>query len=381
MENKPFIYLDNAATTPIRSEALEAMMPYLSHAFANPSSSHSFGYEAKRAINNARETIAEIIGAEPCEVYFTSGGTEANNTALCIGAAASDKKRIITSSAEHKSVLKTVESLGEKGRDCVYLTPESSAAISIRALEEKLADDTALVSLMQVNNETGALSPIKELCAKAKNVGALFHTDSIQAVGHIPINVKELGIDMLSSSAHKFGGPKGVGFLYIKKGTPVTPLIFGGGQEMGVRAGTENVAAIVGMSRALKIATSNMNEELIHQEKLEKTFLSMLNKEKVAYTLNGGEERRCGIISISFEKENAERIMNRLDLMGIYISTGAACDSRKFEVSHVLRSIGKEKAHGTVRISLGTETTESDVKTAALAISKIVNDNHIHTHN
>jgi len=367
-EMKDIIYADNAATTKLDEEAFEAMKPYMLDVFGNPSQAYSLARPAKEAIKKAREMIAACINAEPDEIYFTSGGTESDNWALKgVAYTPSDRKAIIVSCIEHHAILNSCKALEKQGYPVAYLQVDSSGTVQSETLKGVITDNTKLVSVMAANNEIGTVQPIKELASIIHRIGAIFHTDAVQAVGHIKIDVKDLCVDLLSASAHKFNGPKGVGFLYIKNGTPITTYLDGGSQQSGMRAGTENVAAIVGMAVALKNCCSKMTE----QEQLlseEKYIVSELSKRlgEEAFMWNGNHEEGKhlpGLISLSFKDKDGEAIMHRMDLKGIMISTGAACNSVNTEVSHVIKAIGVPDSYenGTIRISLGHNNTHEDV--------------------
>ncbi len=372
---KQYIYADNAATTPLDGAAFEAMKPYLLNDYANASQPYSFARGAKKALKESREAIAECIGAEPREIFFTSGGTESDNWAIKAGAFADAKKRtVITSAIEHHAILRSCADIERMGCPVRYLAPSSSGCIRPETLCAQIAGNTRLVSIMTANNEIGSVQDIAALSEIAHACGAVFHTDAVQAVGHIPIDVTALGVDMLSASAHKFNGPKGIGFLYIKSGTNITPYISGGAQENGMRAGTENVAAIVGMAYALKINVESAAENAKHLASLEDSLLSDLRKSGIEFIQNGSEHRIPGNISLSFPDQDSEALLHRLDLMGICVSAGSACDSINTQISHVLRAIGlnEKYARGTIRISLGRNNTQEEAKAIARALSKIL---------
>lgn len=360
------IYLDNAATTPVHPEVVKAMLPYYNEYFGNPSSIYSFGREAKKAIEEAREKVAKALGAEPSEIYFTSGGTEADNWAIKGAAYANQEKgkHIITSAIEHHAVLHTCEYLEKQGFRVTYLPVDEYGVVKLDELKKAISDDTILISIMMANNEIGTIQPIKEIAEIAKEKGILFHTDAVQAVGNIPVNVKNLGVDMLSLSAHKFNGPKGVGVLFIKKGTKIHSFVHGGGQERNRRAGTENVAGIVGLGRAIEIASENLEE---HAQKLIKLRDKLINGvlERIPYArLNGHPEKRLpGNAHFAFEFVEGESLILNLDLLGIASSSGSACTSGSLEPSHVLLAIGlpHEVAHGSLRLTIGGQNTEEEI--------------------
>lgn len=372
---KHLVYADNAATTQMDVDAFEAMKPYLLQEYGNASQPYSFARQPKKAIQEARETVASCIGALPEEVFFTSGGTESDNWAIKGMVSQNyDNRGMITSAFEHHAVLHACKAIERLGCPVAYMWPDSNGYISPETLERYITDKTLLVSVMLVNNEIGSIQPIKELCNIAHARGSLFHTDAVQAIGHIDINVNDLGVDMLSASAHKFNGAKGVGFLYIRKGTPIAAYADGGAQEYSLRAGTENVAGIVSMATALKKNIENLKENQEHIIGLEKLLFEYLSKIGIPYTRNGGDHTLPGLISLSFDGKDGEAILHRMDLMGICISTGSACDSKNTEISHVLKAIRipESLAKGTIRISLGKENTEEDVATIAMALKKII---------
>ena len=375
---KHFLYADNAATTRLDIDAFNAMKPYLLEDYGNASQPYAFARKPKKALAEARATIARCIGALPEEIYFTSGGTESDNWALKCFGSRGDVRKVYTSAIEHHAVLNACE--------CATRLPvDSQGIVSPEVLAKALAPDdspvpsclSTLVSVMLVNNEIGTIEPIKELAAVAHAHNALFHTDAVQAVGHIPIDVNDLGVDMLSASAHKFNGPKGIGFLYVRKGTPLAPYADGGAQERGMRAGTENVAGIVGMATALKKNCDEMRTTTEKLLEMENIFLDNLTRANVDYIRNGALGRVPGNISISIRGTSGEMLLHRLDLMGIAISTGSACDSVNTQLSHVIRAIGvpREYAQGTVRISLGRDNTVEDAAEIAMAISAVVSHN------
>ena len=362
---KACIYADNAATTKLDREAFESMIPWLTEEYGNPSQPYSFSRPAKKALADAREIIALCINASPDEIFFTSGGTESDNWAIKgVAHAFPDKKRIVTSPIEHHAVLNACNALFRQGFKVDYVCVNSEGTISQSDLHDKLCEaPTAIVSIMMANNEIGTIQPLTpETETIVHSCGALFHTDAVQAVGHIPIDTKKIGVDLLSASAHKFNGPKGVGFLYIKKGTRVLPYLDGGSQERDLRAGTENIASIVGMATALKRHHEAMTANAKHILDLSKGFITKLEKTGIEYKINGSSLKLPGLLSISFPGFDGETILHRLDLMGICISTGAACDSKSTKSSHVLKAIKLEEkyANGTIRISFGKDNTEAD---------------------
>lgn len=369
------IYADNAATTKLDIDAFEAMKPYLLDEYGNVSQPYLFSRTPKKALKEARGIIASCINAEPEEIYFTSGGTESDNWAIKGVAFASQQRHsIVTTAFEHHAVLRACESVEVQGHPVAYIIPDSNGSITETALESVISPETVLVSVMMSNNEIGTIQPVQQLARIAHKYGALFHTDAVQCVGHIPIDVKELDVDMLSASAHKFNGPKGIGFLYIKKGTTIEPLLNGGAQEMGHRAGTENVAAIVGMAVALKKNCDEMAAVSAHISYMENELIHALNSAEITYVRNGSGNMMPGNMSLSFPGFEGEAILHRLDLMGIQVSTGSACDSENTQISHVLRAIGVNDriALGTIRISLGRDNTIDDISTISSAICKII---------
>ena len=363
----PMIYADNAATTSLAPAVLEKMTPYLTQHYGNPSSLYSFSDAPQKAVAHAREQVAAVLGAQPNEIYFTSGGSESDNWALKGMAQALRRKgktHIITSAFEHHAVLHTVNALQKQGFAVTLLPVHENGLVRPDELAAALREDTGLVSIMLANNEIGTIQPIKELAAVAKAHGAVFHTDAVQAVGHIPVNVAELGVDMLSLSAHKFHGPKGVGALYVRRGVVPDILIDGGAQERGRRAGTENVAGIVGLGEAITLAAANMDQIAPKLRELRDYFMDhalLIDRSRV----NGDREHRLpGNVNMCFEGIEGESLLLLLDLQGICASSGSACTSGSLDPSHVLLAIGlpHEVAHGSLRLSFGDETTMEDVQ-------------------
>lgn len=369
------IYADNAATTQLDIVAFEAMKPFLTNEYGNASQLYAFARKPKKALRDARETIASCIGAAPEEIFFTSGGTESDNWAIKGSTLLNAHKyATVTSAFEHHAVLHPCKALERSGYPVAYMWPSREGYITAEILKEYITSQTYLTSVMFANNEIGTVQPIKELCVVAHENGSLFHTDAVQAVGHIPVDVHKLDVDMLSASAHKFNGPKGVGFLYIRSGLKIMPYSDGGAQEFGLRAGTENVAGIVGMAMALKNNCDALKENTRHVEGLASKLVGMLNSSGIKYRMNGGTNRLPGILSLSFPGFDGEAILHRLDLAGICISTGSACNSKSTEVSHVLQAIHLEDkyAKGTIRISLGKDNIEDDVEAIFKALIKIL---------
>lgn len=369
------IYADNAATTQLAPEALAAMMPLLQSEYGNASQPYSFARTAKKVLKKARQTIAECINASPEEIFFTSGGTESDNWALKgTMFVHGDQRGLITSQIEHHAVLNSAAAIERMGYPVVYLPVNKEGVVLPDVLYNYITDKTKLVSIMLSNNEIGSIQPIKELVGIAHRQGALFHTDAVQAVGHIKIDVKELDVDMLSASAHKFNGPKGIGFLYIKNGVTINSYNDGGIQESGYRAGTENVAAIAGMAVALQLNCDTLEENKKIILDMEKTLLGRLGEARIDYRRNGAPEHIPGNLSLSFKDSDGEMLLHRLDLKGICVSTGSACDSKRTQVSHVLQAINLEDGYamGTIRVSLGKLNTIDDAVTIADAIISII---------
>ena len=369
---RKLVYADNAATTRLSEKAYESMLPYLFNEYGNASQLYSFARLPKKTLREARETVAECIGALPEEIFFTSCGTESDN--WVINGAARRNLPIVTSTIEHHAILRPCELAEEDGACVGYLPVSSDGVVSISEAERSMEVPQGLLSVMFANNEIGTIQSISELAEVAHKRGWLFHTDAVQAVGHTPIDVHQMGIDMLSASAHKFNGPKGIGFLYIRKGIEWPSLINGGAQEFGRRAGTENVASIVGMAKALEENVSHMNENLEHLNRLENRLIEGLNEECVKYVRNGTEKHIVGNVSLSFPGYDGEVLLHRLDLKGICVSPGSACDSKNTQISHVLRAIGLDEilANGTIRISLGKYNTVADIDYMIDCIKSIV---------
>lgn len=374
MDMKHFIYADNAATTKLDKDVLNVMIPWLQEEYGNASQPYSFSRKPKKALAEARASIAECIGAQSDEIYFTSGGTESDNWAIKGIAEAKIKHHTITTQIEHHAILNACKRIEDFGYRVDYLPVDSQGTVLLGELEKSIKTNTKLVSVMMVNNEIGTIEPIRELATVARNNGILFHTDAVQAVGHIPIDVDYLGVDMLSASAHKFNGPKGIGFLYIKRGTQISSFADGGAQEFHKRAGTENIASIVGMSVALKKSCVEMEKISQKLYALEDLFNSILADSKIDFIRNGSKNHVPGNISLSIHNSSGEMLLHRLDLMGICISTGSACNSVNTEVSHVIKAIGvpADYAEGTIRISFGRDNTEEDAVTIAKALVKVL---------
>lgn len=356
------IYADNAATTQMSENVLKAMMPLLTDIYGNPSSLHSIGQVAKEYLENARETVADCIGADPKEIYFTSGGSEADNQAIRSAAyigARKGKKHIISSKFEHHAVLHTLDALKKEGFTVTLLDVYSNGVVKPEDVENAITDETCLVTIMTANNEIGTIQPIAEIGKICKEKGVLFHTDAVQAVGHIPVNVKDMNVDMLSVSAHKFHGPKGVGFLYARKGILLTNIIYGGAQERSKRAGTENMASIVGMATAIKEATDHLEENAAKVTAMRNRLIDGL-KGIERSRINGDLEHHLpGTLNMCFEGIEGESLLLLLDAKGICASSGSACTSGSLDPSHVLLSIGVpvEIAHGSLRLSISEYNT------------------------
>lgn len=360
------IYADNAATTKMSQTAIDAMLPCMEEVFGNPSTLYQTGQRAKEVIEQARDDIAAIINASPKEITFTSGGSEADNQAIRSGAMLGKKQgkmHIISTAFEHHAVLHTLKRLEEEGFDVTLLDVHENGVVTPEEVDAAIRDDTCLVTIMTANNEIGTIQPIREIGAVCRKRGVLFHTDAVQAVGHIPIDVEKDNIDMLSASAHKFHGPKGAGFLYAKKGIRLTNIIDGGAQERGKRAGTENVPAIAGMAAALKEAAANMSANSAKLQAMRDRLIAGL--EQVPHSaLNGDRERRLpGNVNFCFEGVEGESILLLLDDKGIQASSGSACTSGSLDPSHVLLAIGRvhDVAHGSLRLTLGEDITEEQV--------------------
>ena len=371
------VYADNAATTRMAKEAIAEMLPYFDTIYGNPSSLHSVGQEAKEALESARERIAGHLGCTPREIYFTSGGTEADNMAIRSAAyagARKNKRHIISSAFEHHAVLHTLKKLEKEGFEVTYLDVKEGHTVSVQQVREALRPDTCLVTLMYANNEIGSILPIPEIGAVCKEAGVPFHTDAVQAVGHLAIGVKEQNIDMLSLSGHKFHGPRGVGVLYIRKGLLPVNLMEGGGQERGKRPGTENLPGIMGMAKALDLAMEHLEENTAYVTALRDRLIEGLNKIPHG-VLNGAPVHRLpGNVSFCFEGIEGESLLLLLDAKGISASSGSACTSGSLDPSHVLLAIGRphEIAHGSLRLSLCEENTAEEVDYMIGAVAEVV---------
>jgi cysteine desulfurase len=372
-----FVYADNAATTAVSPKVVEAMLPYFTEVYGNPSSLYSVGQKAKEELEEARERIAKVLGASPREIYFTSGGSEADNQAIISAArlgAKKGKKHIISTKFEHHAVLHTLEALEKEGFEVTLLDVHSNGVVSAEQVADAIREDTALVTIMYANNEIGTIQPIAEIGKVCKERGVLFHTDAVQAVSHVHINVVEQNIDMLSISAHKFHGPKGVGVLYARKGIILTNIINGGAQERGKRAGTENLAGIVGMTVALEEAVSHIDENNEKLAKLQDRLIEGLSQ--IPYSeLNGDRVNRVkSNVNFCFEGVEGESLLLLLDDKGVAVSSGSACTSGSLDPSHVLLAIGRphEVAHGSLRVSLGEDATEEQVDYIVKSVAEVI---------
>ena len=374
---KPLIYLDNAATTKTAKEVVDAMLPYFTEDYGNPSSLYSLGAKSKEAVTKARETIAGTLGAQSNEIYFTAGGSESDNWVFKATADAYEQKgkHIITSRIEHHAILHTCDYLAKKGFEITYIDVDENGILKLDELEKAIRPDTILISVMFANNEIGTIQPIKEIGEIARKHGVLFNTDAVQAYGHVPINVDEYNIDMLSASGHKFNGPKGIGFLYIRKGVKIRSFVHGGQQERGRRAGTENVTGIVGIGAAAERAFRVMEERNKREIELRDYLIAQI-EEKIPYCrLNGDRVKRLpNNVNFSFRFVEGESLLIMLDMEGICASTGSACASGSLDPSHVLLAIGlpHEIAHGSLRLTLGEETTKEELDTVVAALVRII---------
>ncbi len=371
------VYLDYSATTPVKDEVLQEMLPYFTEQFGNPSSLYTLGLTAKEALEKARGQVAALIGASPDEIYFTGCGSEADNWAV-FGTADKLKEKgnhIITTKIEHHAMLHACAFLEKNGFEVTYLDVQADGSVRPEALEAAITDKTILISIMMVNNEVGTIAPIRELAAIAKKHGILFHTDAVQALGNVAIDVKDLGVDMMSMSAHKIYGPKGIGALYIRKGLRITNHMHGGGQEKGRRAGTENLAGIVGFGKAAQLASQQLETHISHCSELRDYLIERVTAEIPDTYVNGSlEKRHPGNANLTFRYIEGESILLMLDFKGISVSTGSACSSKSLEPSHVLTALGVpvEMVHGTVRFTVGDFTTKEDIDYTVEALKEIV---------
>ena len=360
------VYLDYSATTPVKEEVLKEMIPYFTEKFGNPSSLYDMGLESKEAVDKARQQVAALINADPSEIYFTAGGTEADNWAV-FGTAEKFRAKgnhIITTKVEHHAMLHSCAYLEKEGYDVTYLDIDKDGRVDLKQLEDAITDKTILISIMLVNNEIGTIEPVKEAAAIAKKHKILFHTDAVQALGNVPIDVKDIGIDMMSMSSHKIYGPKGIGALFIRKGVRIDNYMHGGAQENNRRAGTENLAGIVGFGKAAQLAKENFDAHVKHSSQmrdyLKDRILSEIPDTFVNGTMDG---RHPGNLNVTFEYIEGESILLLLNQFGISVSTGSACSSKSLEPSHVLAALGvpDEMIHGTVRFTVGDMTTKEDI--------------------
>ena len=374
---KRFIYADNAATTAVSKRVLDAMLPYMTEQFGNPSSIYKLGRDAEKAITEVREKIASAIGCSASEIFFTSGGSEADNWAIRSAAlrlGAKGKKHIITTNFEHHAVLHTCEFLEKQGFEVTYLPVDEMGLITAEQVKNAIREDTALVTIMYANNEIGTIMPIKEIGEVCREKGVWFHTDAVQAVGNVPINVKEQNIDLMSCSGHKIHAQKGIGFLYVKKGIPMTNLIFGGAQERGRRAGTENVPAIMGLGEAVTAACENIPEKMERVSKMRDRLIEGITKIPCSRLNGDPKQRLCGNVNISFLGVEGESLLLLLDANGICASSGSACTSGSLDPSHVLLALGlpHEVAHGSMRLTISDETTDEDIDYILEVVPKVV---------
>jgi len=371
------IYLDNAASTQIHREVLDTMLPYLQELYGNPSSIHRYGRLAHKAIEKARKQVADLINADPSEIFFTSGGTESNNTALCGIALRNHGLQLITSAIEHDAILEPCKKLEKSGFDIIYLPVDKSGSIDPQMLKNKITEKTCLVSIMFGNNEVGTIQPIEEIGLICNESNVPFHTDAVQAIGKIPIDVKKLGVSMLSISSHKINGPKGIGALFIKRGLTIDPVILGGGQERGLRSGTENVANIVGFGKACEIAKSNLDKNIVSLKKLRDYLVKRVLEEIHYVTLNGHPENRLpSNAHFTFLGVNGEDLIIKLDEHGIAASTGSACSVHTQKASHVLQAMGfsHEQITGSLRLTVGMFNTVDEVDETVNVLKKIVTE-------
>ena len=368
------IYLDNAASTQIHDDVLEAMLPYLKEQYGNPSSIHRYGRLANKAIEKARKQIAMLINADPSEILFTSGGTESNNTALYGIAAKKPHSQIITSSIEHDAILEPCKKLAKDGFDVIYLPVDNHGVVNLSVLKNSLSDNTCLVSIMFGNNEMGTIEPIAQIAQLCNERNIPFHTDAVQAVGKITIDVKKLGVDLLSISSHKINGPKGIGALYIRKGIDLIPIILGGGQEHGLRSGTENVANIVGFGKACELAKLNLSENISHMKNLRDNLVAAILREIPCVTLNGHTENRLpNNAHFTFLGVAGEDLIIKLDEYGICASTGSACSVHTQKASHVLQAMGfsHEQITGSLRLTLGLFNNQQQIDETVNILKKV----------
>lgn len=360
------IYLDHSATTNVDTRVLDVMLPYFTEKFGNASSMHSFGQEAAEALTSSREEVAAVLGAEPHEIIFTSGGTESDNMAIK-GTAymhSSRGRHLITSTIEHPAVLRTCEELEREGFEVTYVPVDNEGILDMQALGDAIREDTILISVMHANNEIGTIQPIEEISKIIKGREIILHTDAVQSVGKIPTDVHELGVDMLSISSHKLHGPKGVGALYLRNGVDIRPLVQGGGHERGLRPGTENIAGIVGFAKAMSIAREQLEQDSRHMQHLRDSMINNIHNRIPHVRLNGHEKKRLpNNVNMGFRHVEGESLLMLLDMKGIAVSTGSACSSKSQKASHVLTAIdpGVDYIHGSLRFTLGRENTMQEI--------------------
>jgi cysteine desulfurase len=372
-----YVYLDNSATTPVRPEVVEAMIPYFTEHAGNASSLHTTGQRAKRALEEARNTVARVLGADPKEIYFTSGGTESDNQAI-IGVARAQAQRghhLITSTIEHHAVLSLCHWLETQGHAVSYVPVDRQGLIDLHMLEQSLRPDTVLISVMLANNEVGTIQPLADIVRLAHERDILVHTDAVQGVGKMPVRVEDLGVDLLSLTAHKFYGPKGIGVLYVRKGTPIEPLFYGGHQEQALRPGTQNIPGIVGLATALKLVTEELPTETARLAALRDRLQQGIQTQISDVQINGHPTQRLpNILNVSFGGVEGESLLMSLDIKGIAVSTGSACSAGSSDPSHVLRAMGLERARadGSLRFSLGRTTTEEDIDYTVETLVEVV---------
>ena len=368
------IYADNAATTPLDDEVLDLMIELQKKYFANPSAVYKISKPVKKILTESREIIAECINAKPQEIFFTSGGTESDNTAIksVMLENLAERPNLITSAVEHKAILNSCAAMKNLGCTVTKISVDKFGAVNVAELEKKIRRKTKLISIMFANNEIGTIQPVEKISEVARSHGIIFHTDAVQAVGHIPIDARKF--DMLSASAHKFNAPKGVGFLFIREGLKILPFMDGGGQENNFRAGTENFPAIAAMAFALKKNCEQMNDNTKKLSECTEVLLKILRENNIDFILNGGDNRLPGHLSLSFNNCDGESLMHRLDLKNICVATGSACNSKRTEISHVLQAIKLQKnyARGTIRITFGKKNTPRDAKTIAEVLTQII---------
>lgn len=369
------IYLDHAASTPVAEQVLEEMMPFLRDNYGNPSSIHRFGRTATKAIESARKRIADLINANHTEILFTSGGTESNNTAIFGIMNQNDKKQLITSSIEHDAVLEPCKKLESSGYDVFYLPVDSSGMVNVEKLRSLISNKTGLVSVMLANNEVGTIQPIKEIVKICRQNNVLFHTDAVQAIGKVPVDVKDLGVDLMSISSHKINGPKGIGALYIRNGVKLHPFILGGGQENGLRSGTENVANIVGFGKACQIAKENLHSNNLQLKHLCDYLIEKVSNELSHVSINGHKEQRLpNNAHFTFLGVNGEDLIIKLDEYGIAASTGSACSVKTQKASHVLMAMGfsHEQVTGSLRLTVGITNNMQEIDQTVQTLKKVI---------